>query len=229
MLKRQHEAPLNLPPDHPVRRLFQRFRQQREARLASERAADVEQGGVLLEPVLTGTPRTAPPRPPETSGQAPPAAEPPKARGWARLKGPVGAAQSCSSVSETESVDVFPDRTKSHQQASLKKADSCDSGITRSDLRLDHVGGARTPQEQSPVQSADKRVACPLPEQDLQASMAELRQDLRGHLGSLDRRMAALEARLPQLLQLLRSRRSSGSSSRASQASSPGVDKDSSP
>ncbi|XP_012589661.1 PREDICTED: potassium voltage-gated channel subfamily H member 1 [Condylura cristata] len=36
-LQRKNEAPLVLPPDHPVRRLFQRFRQQKEARLAAER------------------------------------------------------------------------------------------------------------------------------------------------------------------------------------------------
>ncbi|PKU45579.1 potassium voltage-gated channel subfamily h member 1 [Limosa lapponica baueri] len=39
-MKRKNEAPLILPPDHPVRRLFQRFRQQKEARLAAERGRD---------------------------------------------------------------------------------------------------------------------------------------------------------------------------------------------
>lgn len=238
MLKRKNEAPLNLPPDHPVRRLFQRFRQQREARLASERAAraaaDVEKGSFHPEPVLTststgkGVQRTDPPCPSGTPSQAPPAAEPPKARGWGRLKDSVGKAESWSSVSVAESVDVSPDRIKSNDQVSLKKTDSCDSGITRSDLRLDNVGGTRTPQEQSPVQSTDKRVACPVPQQDLQACFTELRQELRGHMGCLNIRMAALEAQLLQLLQSLQSRKLSGSFSEVSPASSPDADKESS-
>uniref|UniRef100_H3CHK6 Potassium voltage-gated channel, subfamily H (eag-related), member 1b n=1 Tax=Tetraodon nigroviridis TaxID=99883 RepID=H3CHK6_TETNG len=236
MLKRKNEAPLNLPPDHPVRRLFQRFRQQREARLASERAAraaaDVEKGSFHPEPVLTststgkGVQRTDPPCPSGTPSQAPPAAEPPKARGWGRLKDSVGKAESWSSVSVAESVDVSPDRIKSNDQVSLKKTDSCDSGITRSDLRLDNVGGTGTPQEQSPVQSTDKRVACPVPQQDLQACFTELRQELRGHMGCLNIRMAALEAQLLQLLQSLQSRKLSGSFSEVSPASSPDADKD---
>lgn len=237
MLKRKNEAPLNLPPDHPVRRLFQRFRQQREARLASERAAqgatDVEKGSVFLASTLMsssavkGTSLDAP-RPSGTSNQAPPAAGPPKARGWGRLKDSVGKAESWSSVSVVESMDVFPDTTRSHDQVSLKKTDSCDSGITRSDLRLDNVCGTRTPQEQSPVQSTEQRVACPAPEQNLQASFMELRQELRGQIGSLNSHMVALEAQLLQLLQALQSRKSSGSFSEVSQPSSPNSDKESS-
>lgn len=228
MLKRKDEAPLNLPPDHPVRRLFQRFREQREARLASERAAqgaaDVETGSIFLEPFL----RPDPPCPSGTSSQAPPTADPPKARSWGRLKDSVGKAESWSSVSVAESMDAFPDRSKSHDQVSLKKTDSCDSGITRSDLRLDNVGGTRTPQEQSPVPSTDKRVACPEPEQNLQAAFTELRQDLRGQIGSLNSRMAALEAQLLQLLQCLQSRKVSGSCSEVSQVSLPDAHKESS-
>ena len=35
----KNEAPLNLPEDHPVRRLFRRFRERRLARLAAAAAA----------------------------------------------------------------------------------------------------------------------------------------------------------------------------------------------
>ncbi|XP_071996297.1 voltage-gated delayed rectifier potassium channel KCNH1 isoform X4 [Engystomops pustulosus] len=54
-MKSKNEAPLILPPDHPVRRLFQRFRQQKEARLAAERGIrdpndrDLEKGNILVE------------------------------------------------------------------------------------------------------------------------------------------------------------------------------------
>ncbi|XP_057698159.1 potassium voltage-gated channel subfamily H member 1-like isoform X1 [Corythoichthys intestinalis] len=50
--RRKNEAPLNLPPDHPVRKLFQRFRQQQEARTATEKTSednDVEKGPLYVE------------------------------------------------------------------------------------------------------------------------------------------------------------------------------------
>ncbi|KAL7405044.1 hypothetical protein ABVT39_022978 [Epinephelus coioides] len=265
MLKRKNEAPLNLPPDHPVRRLFQRFRQQREARLAVERAEqgarDVEKGVIRLEPargpeVLASTSIvmvTESPATPTTSSTsiAPsssrtssrvmlhtPAtqngnlvgcksAEPPKAKGWGRFKESVVKAESWSSVSKAESMETLPDRTKSQDEMSLKKTDSCDSGITKSDLRLDSVGEARTPQEQSPVQSDEKRVFCPIPEQSMQASFLELKQELRGDIRSLNSRMAALETQLAEMLRLLKSRKSSGSFFEISRPPSPDSDKDS--
>lgn len=222
MLRRKNEAPLNLPPDHPVRRLFQRFRQQREARLASERASqghvDVEKGSVFLEParpsqiltstsIVKGTQSSDNPCPSGTSSQLEIASEQPKAKGWGRLKDSVVKAESWSSISVAESLDIFPDRTKSHDQFSLKKTDSCDSGITKSDLRLDNVGSTRSPQERSPIQSIDKKVVCPIPEDKLQASFSELKQDLRGEIGSLNIRMAALESQLVELLQVLKSKK----------------------
>uniref|UniRef100_A0A8C9Z517 Potassium voltage-gated channel, subfamily H (eag-related), member 1b n=1 Tax=Sander lucioperca TaxID=283035 RepID=A0A8C9Z517_SANLU len=209
MLKRKNEAPLNLPPDHPVRRLFQRFRQQREARLATERAdhdaGDVETGVVPLEkprgPVVlastsivmvtenqsTATTSSTSSASSRTSSRvmlhAPAtqngnvigckSAEPAKAKGWGRFKESVVKAESWSSVSKAESMETLPDRTKSHGEMSLKKTDSCDSGITKSELRLDNVGDARTPQEQSPVQSDEKKVFCTIPEQSIQASFLE--------------------------------------------------------
>uniref|UniRef100_UPI0037E716C2 potassium voltage-gated channel subfamily H member 1b n=1 Tax=Semicossyphus pulcher TaxID=241346 RepID=UPI0037E716C2 len=263
MLRRKNEAPLNLPPDHPVRRLFQRFRQQREARLASERlpqsTGDVEKGDVHLEPArgpevlastsivtVTESPATPPTSSTASSSSrtssrvmlnAPAAqngnligcksAEPPKAKGWGRFKESVVKAESWSSVSKAESMETLPDRTKSQDEMSLKKTDSCDSGITKSDLRLDNVGGTRTPQEQSPVQSEEKRVFCPIPEQSMQASFLELKQELRGDIRSLNSRMAALEAQLAEMLRLLKSRKSSGSFFEISRPPSPDSDKDS--
>ncbi|XP_035516034.1 potassium voltage-gated channel subfamily H member 1-like [Morone saxatilis] len=265
MLKRKNEAPLNLPPDHPVRRLFQRFRQQREARLAGERViqgtGDVEKGVIPLEPprgpeVLASTSIvmvTESPAAPTSSSisaassssrtssrvmlHAPAtqngnligckSAEPAKAKGWGRFKESVVKAESWSSVSKAESMETLPDRTKSHDEMSLKKTDSCDSGITKSDLRLDNAGGARSPQEQSPVKSDEKRVFCPIPEQSIQASFIELKQELRGDIRSLNSRMAGLEAQLAEMLRLLKSRKSSGSFFEISRPPSPDSDKDS--
>uniref|UniRef100_A0A8D3EAI1 Potassium voltage-gated channel subfamily H member 1-like n=1 Tax=Scophthalmus maximus TaxID=52904 RepID=A0A8D3EAI1_SCOMX len=264
MLKRKNEAPLNLPPDHPVRRLFQRFRQQREARLAAEMVSpgpgDVEKGVHLEQPrgpeVLASTSivmvTESPATPTSSSTSNTPSsartfsrvmlhtptaqngnlsgcksAEPPKTKGWGRFKESVGKAESWSSVSKAESMETLPDRTKSHMEVSLKKTDSCDSGITKSDLRLDNVGDARTPQDRSPVQSDEKRVFCPIPEQSMQASFLELKQDLRGDIGSLNSRMAAMEGQLAEMLRLLKSRKSSGSFFDISRPPSPDSDKDS--
>ncbi|XP_010896884.2 potassium voltage-gated channel subfamily H member 1b isoform X1 [Esox lucius] len=271
MLKRKNEAPLNLPPDHPVRRLFQRFRQQREARLAAERACqgdspDVERGIVHLEQtkvrevlastsIITVTESPATPKALSASSSrtssrvilhAPAvqngnligcksAEAPPKtSKGWGRFKESVVKAESWSSVSKAESMETLPERTKSHDENSLKKTDSCDSGITKSDLRLDNMGEARTPQERSPVQSEGKLYVCPMPKQTMHASFLELKQELRGDIKSLYDRMAVLEAQLTEMLQLLKSNKATGSrkASRSSsfyemsRAASPESDKD---
>ncbi|XP_053193604.1 LOW QUALITY PROTEIN: potassium voltage-gated channel subfamily H member 1b [Scomber japonicus] len=259
MLKRKNEAPLNLPPDHPVRRLFQRFRQQKEARLTGDHVGEMEKGVALKSPEVlastsivmvtenaTTTPTTSLASTASSSSSrtcsrvmlhAPASqngnlagcksAEPAKAKGWGRFKESVVKAESWSSVSKAESMETLPDRTKSHDEMSLKKTDSCDSGITKSDLRLDNAGDARTPQERSPVQSDEKKVFCPIPEQSLQASFLELKQELRGDIGSLNSRMAALETQLAEMLQLLKSRKSSGSFFDISRPPSPDSDKDS--
>ncbi|XP_030580476.1 potassium voltage-gated channel subfamily H member 1-like isoform X2 [Archocentrus centrarchus] len=243
MLKRKNEAPLNLPPDHPVRRLFQRFRQQKEARLAAERGSqatgDVEKGGVLLEParspeILASTSIVI-----VTENQATPttssASSSSRSSSRVMLHVPITQngnltvikAESWRSVSKAESMETLPDRTKSHDEMSLKKTDSYDSGITKSDLRLDDVSGARTPQENSPVQSDEKNFFCPIPEQSVQASFLELKQELRGDIRSLKNRMAVLETQLAEVLRLLKSRKSSGSFFEISRPPSPDSDKES--
>lgn len=259
ILKRKNEAPLNLPLDHPVRRLFQRFRQQREARLASEHLcqgiSDAEKGIAHLESAkgreVTGSTSiimlTESTTTPATSFSSKTSsrvmlhtsamqngnvtgctsAEPPKAKGWGRFKESVIKADSWSSVSKAESMETLPDRTKSHDEMPLKKTDSCDSGITKSDFRLDNVGEARTPQEQSPVQSDEKRVFCSITERNLQATFLELKQELRGDIRTLNSRMVALETQLAEMLLLLKSRKSPGSFFDISRPPSPDSDKDS--
>ncbi|XP_037327791.2 potassium voltage-gated channel subfamily H member 1b isoform X2 [Pungitius pungitius] len=254
MLKRKNEAPLNLPPDHPVRRLFQRFRQQREARLAAERA-DVERAAVppgappgprILAStridMVTECPATptaaaasskpssrvmlhAPAAPPNANAVGCKSAEPPKARGWGRFRETVGKAESWSSVSKAESMETLPDRTKSQDGTPLKKTDSCDSGITKSDLRLDDAG------ERSPVRCEEKADPGAAPEAGSGAAQAasflELKQELRGDIRSLNGRMAALESQLAEMLRLLKSRKSSGSFFEISRPPSPDSDRDS--
>ncbi|CAM4653235.1 unnamed protein product [Leuciscus chuanchicus] len=246
MLRRKNEAPLNLPPDHPVRRLFQRFRQQREARLAAERASqgepDLEKGRAetmvleITSPTSVITVTESPATPVTSSSTssssscraklyAPVAsngnytrnksAEPPKSKGWGRFKEATAKSDlSWCPVSKAESMEMLPDRTKSQYELSLKKTDSCDSGITKSDLRLDNMGdgSARSPQERSPIQPEGKQAFQSIPEQSLQACFTELKQELRGDISSLSGRMSALEAQLAEMLRLLKDRKTSGTS-----------------
>ncbi|XP_073783445.1 potassium voltage-gated channel subfamily H member 1a isoform X3 [Danio rerio] len=243
-LRRKNEAPLNLPPDHPVRRLFQRFRQQKEARLAAVRPnsedSDLEKGQIHNEvisqdviattSIVTVTESPATPIPShliknrtlgpfdqaKLSAPAPNASRmsEPRARGWARFRESVAKPESWGNVPKAESMETLPERSssaKTSEPSGLKKTDSCDSGITKSDLRLDE-GGIRTPVDRSPVQPDGKSPPIPpiptIPEHTLQASLLELRTELKEELSALGNRMVALEAQVAEVLRLLRNRKS---------------------
>uniref|UniRef100_A0A8D2LW91 Potassium voltage-gated channel subfamily H member 1 n=1 Tax=Varanus komodoensis TaxID=61221 RepID=A0A8D2LW91_VARKO len=238
-MKRKNEAPLVLPPDHPVRRLFQRFRQQKEARLAAERGRDdldVEKGNVLGDhPSRTVvkasivTVRESPATPiayqsASTSGasdqarlQAPASDYPagkaagdyPKRKGWAKFKDACAKGEDWNKVSKAESMETLPERTKAAGEATLKKTDSCDSGITKSDLRLDNVGETRSPQDRSPVLAEVKHSFYPIPEQTLQATMLEVKHELKEDIKALNTKMTNIEKQLAEILRILASRRSS--------------------
>ncbi|KAG5266382.1 hypothetical protein AALO_G00231380 [Alosa alosa] len=259
-LRRKNEAPLNLPPDHPVRRLFQRFRQQKEARLAAERFPadehDLEKGhgptpvhlghglglpgaaarhqavvlhdAIASTSIVTVTESPATPIPCNSApGPAPGVAAKPDSGGWTK-------------VSKAESMETLPERGKgaAPEESGLKKTDSCDSGITKSDLRLDE-GEARSPGDRSPLQLAaglgpplpstavigvvgvggGGHTAAstpsplpahipPIPEHSLHASLLELRAELKEELAALGSRMLALESQVAEVLRLLRHRKS---------------------
>lgn len=134
-------------------------------------------------------------------------AEPPKVKGWGRFKESMDKADSWKKVSKAESMETLADRTKVHEShMSLKKTDSCDSGITKSDLRLDKVGDFRMMHyDRSPVQPPEGRHSFyPIPEQTLQASLQELKLELKDDMKNLKARMSGLEAQLREALQLLR-------------------------
>ncbi|NXV44264.1 KCNH1 protein, partial [Uria aalge] len=243
-MKRKNEAPLILPPDHPVRRLFQRFRQQKEARLAAERGRDpddldVEKGNVLGEhssarsvvKASVVTVRESPATPvsyqsASTSGasdqaklQAPTSdytgckvsGDYPRRKGWAKFKDSCGKGEDWNKVSKAESMETLPERTKASGEATLKKTDSCDSGITKSDLRLDNVGETRSPQDRSPVLTEVKHSFYPIPEQTLQATMLEVKHELKEDIKALNTKMTNIEKQLAEILRILTSRRSSQS------------------
>ncbi|NXC39865.1 KCNH1 protein, partial [Penelope pileata] len=243
-MKRKNEAPLILPPDHPVRRLFQRFRQQKEARLAAERGRDpddldVEKGNILGEhsssrsvvKASVVTVRESPATPvsfqsASTSGasdqaklQAPTSeytgckasGDYPRRKGWAKFKDACGKGEDWNKVSKAESMETLPERTKASGEATLKKTDSCDSGITKSDLRLDNVGETRSPQDRSPVLTEVKHSFYPIPEQTLQATMLEVKHELKEDIKALNTKMTNIEKQLAEILRILTSRRSSQS------------------
>ncbi|NXE89112.1 KCNH1 protein, partial [Menura novaehollandiae] len=243
-MKRKNEAPLILPPDHPVRRLFQRFRQQKEARLAAERGRDpddldVEKGNAVGEQssarsvvkasVVTVRESPATPvsyQPASTSGasdqaklQAPASdhaaskasGEYPRRKGWAKFKEACGKGEDWNKVSKAESMETLPERTKALGEATLKKTDSCDSGITKSDLRLDNAGETRSPQDHSPVLTEVKHSFYPIPEQTLQATMLEVKHELKEDIKALNTKMTNIEKQLAEILRILTSRRSSQS------------------
>jgi len=160
-------------------------------------------------------------------------AEPVKVKGWGRFKESIVKADNWSKVSKAESMETLPERTTAHEsQTSLKKTDSCDSGITKSDLRLDKVGEFRmTPQDRSPAQPLEpKHTFYPIPEQSLQASLQELKLELKDDLKNLNVRMSSLEAQLTEALKLLKARKSSTGSPQPlfdiSRPASPELDKE---
>uniref|UniRef100_A0A8B9LCR2 Potassium voltage-gated channel subfamily H member 1 n=1 Tax=Astyanax mexicanus TaxID=7994 RepID=A0A8B9LCR2_ASTMX len=242
-LRRKNEAPLNLPPDHPVRRLFQRFRQQKEARLAVERPnsedPDVEKGRAHNELVIvqdavtiattsvvtvTESPATPIPSNPTHSVLGPGPSDRAKlqapsalggggnrpSRGWGRFRESMAKPDGWGNVAKAESMETLPERgCKSAEPGGLKKTDSCDSGITKSDLRLDE-GGARTPVDHSPVLPEGRPPPTvppsipPIPEHTLHTAVLELRTELKDELSALGDRMVALETQVAEVLRLLR-------------------------
>uniref|UniRef100_UPI0035902E01 potassium voltage-gated channel subfamily H member 1-like isoform X1 n=2 Tax=Myxine glutinosa TaxID=7769 RepID=UPI0035902E01 len=269
--KLKDQAPLDIPPDHPVRKLFQRFRQQREERLQAEKLrqqqpdVDLENGtavckalpGPLPQPDQTGvdTPGSsgsdvtaviATSRPQALSPLGPSKTGPlggelggrrsSGGRLWARTRvstdvcaGSVtagGKADDWNQVSKAESMDTLPQqRARVPGQDGknfLRKTDSCDSGITKSDLRLDRAGdpavggpsagvvviggtAGRSPLEnRSPAGNDGKQAFSPIPEQSLHLAMLEVKIELKDDIRRLGDRVGSVERKLTEILSLLR-------------------------
>ncbi|XP_073339730.1 voltage-gated delayed rectifier potassium channel KCNH5 [Pagrus major] len=100
----------------------------------------------------------------------------------------------------------------------LRKTDSCDSGITKSELRIDRAGEARTPAAVTPLLhsplpggAGSPHPFCPIPEQALQAALHETRLELRGDIQTLGGRLGALESQVAEILKLLSNKKSTPS------------------
>ncbi|XP_070705668.1 voltage-gated delayed rectifier potassium channel KCNH5-like [Pempheris klunzingeri] len=106
------------------------------------------------------------------------------------------------------------------ETSALHKTDSCDSGITKSDLRIDRAGDSRSsfersPMEKSPlernpfehglgVDSLKHALVQPVSEQALlQATLHEAKLELKGDIQKLSGRLSVLESQVGEILRLL--------------------------
>ncbi|XP_019740549.1 LOW QUALITY PROTEIN: potassium voltage-gated channel subfamily H member 5-like [Hippocampus comes] len=245
--RQRTEVALSIPDDHPVRKLFQRFRQQRDGQTAGESfpyperncvqegprdkseqnrpedAARSQRGPCGEKPPSQGVDR---------EGAGGPAARRAGAGGWAKLKNAKSAAPPPPPPGEdekpTEKAEGRTQGSRSSEQiaatknqaragstgagadagaaGALHKTDSCDSGITKSDLRIDRVGDSRSPLERSPLERNPFGPAGS--ERDLpQAALYEAKAELKADIRALGGRLAALEARVGEVLRLLSVRR----------------------
>uniref|UniRef100_A0A669DPH2 Potassium voltage-gated channel subfamily H member 5 n=1 Tax=Oreochromis niloticus TaxID=8128 RepID=A0A669DPH2_ORENI len=184
----KNEVQLTIPQDHPVRKLFQKFKQQKELRNQGAAAAsqlDLEKNQLQVEhhqhlhphtlqlghsslqhslPLTLQRPLTSMQNgaPPSSSVLTVPALAKPAAKA------------SAGGSRDGEEGGVSSNNP-------LRKTDSCDSGITKSELRIDRAGEPRTPAAVTPLLHSplpggvgSPHSFCPIPEQALQAALNAL-------------------------------------------------------
>uniref|UniRef100_A0A8C4EUT9 Potassium voltage-gated channel, subfamily H (eag-related), member 5b n=1 Tax=Dicentrarchus labrax TaxID=13489 RepID=A0A8C4EUT9_DICLA len=275
----KNEVQLTIPQDHPVRKLFQKFKQQKELRNQGAAAAsqlDLEKNRLQLghsslqhslplslhsvltvsqvTPMQSSLAYSHPGEPPVKQNNcdimelqpsaaggggeqtvrlkvstSPALAKPAiKATGWMRLKNnmaPVEARkEGLNNNVKAVSVEMLSQEGKGQEAGRsgdveeggvssnnpLRKTDSCDSGITKSELRIDRAGEARTPAAVTPLLhsplpggAGSPHPFCPIPEQALQAALHETRLELRGDIQTLGGRLGALESQVAEIIKLL--------------------------
>ncbi|XP_026175082.1 potassium voltage-gated channel subfamily H member 5-like [Mastacembelus armatus] len=176
------------------------------------------------------------------------------ARGWAKFRNAASAAPAPPAAEREKQAQSTEDRPKASQssgqlaaasnpgegeeggtqggnnageageeRSALHKTDSCDSGITKSDLRIDRAGDSRNSFERSPMEKSpmgrnpfehslgvDSEVslknsfAQPVSEQALlQATLHEAKLELKGDIQILSGRLLVLESQVGEVLRLL--------------------------
>ncbi|NXS64950.1 KCNH5 protein, partial [Pandion haliaetus] len=253
-LRQKNEVTLSIPVDHPVRKLFQKFKQQKEMRNQGSTHIDpernqhqVESRSVQNGASITGTSvvtvsqitpiqtslaymktseavkqnnRDAMELKPNGNGDqkclkvnSPIRMKNGNGKGWLRLKNTMGTheekKEDWNNVTKAESMGLLSDDPKCNDSENgvnknpLRKTDSCDSGITKSDLRLDKAGETRSPLEHSPIQADARHPFYPIPEQALQTTLQEVKHELKEDIQLLSSRMAALEKQVAEILKIL--------------------------
>lgn len=165
-----------------------------------------------------------------------------KASGWMRLKTNMAPAEARKEGLNNKAVSVeMLSQEGAGQEARrtgeqgvvsgpnpLRKTDSCDSGITKSELRIDRAGEARTPVSITPLLHSpvpggvgSPPPFCPIPEQALQAALHETRLELRENIQTLGGRLGVLETQVAEIIKLLSGRKQPAVSEAAPAAATP--------
>lgn len=306
---------LSIPEDHPVRKLFQRFRQQRDSQTPGETHPYSDQNCIQMEPQhrrhndsnSCNQQQDHSTKPSAEAGSASRKGSPaashqecndsgkseqlctqatmelrPKlapsggtgpergsggaslrgGRGWARFKSAVSAEPALPAVEQEKDTQNAEERLKPPQTAEkcvaskrnqeseesgqkgsteggntagdageetsiLHKTESCDSGITKSDLRIDRAGDSRSSFERSPMEkspmdrspfehslgvytevSLRHSFLQPVSEQSLlQTTLHDAKLELKGDIKKLGSRLSLLESQVSEVLRLLSSKR----------------------
>ncbi|XP_072298542.1 voltage-gated delayed rectifier potassium channel KCNH5-like [Eucyclogobius newberryi] len=195
--RQRNEVALSIPEDHPVRKLFHRFRQQRDSQTPDGQTildSPCDHNCVQIEPQNPNTDNNSTATQGslthgEASSQAQdesvakttaevPGAQSPVpgqeaavslrggARGWAKFKSAPSAPPPAQKQSEHDQTTATKTQDSEgsgdtggaeglsavEENSALHKTDSCDSGITKSDLRIDRAGDSRSSFERSPIE-----------------------------------------------------------------------------
>uniref|UniRef100_A0AAY4B6I8 Potassium voltage-gated channel subfamily H member 5 n=1 Tax=Denticeps clupeoides TaxID=299321 RepID=A0AAY4B6I8_9TELE len=211
----KNEVQLTIPVDHPVRKLFQKFKQQKELRnQGASTQPDLEKNQLQVEQQHLHSHSLQQRQPHHTQLQSPTApsththlVQNGSAEEEERREG-LNNAQTKAASMERLSPDIrsHDDGRSISRKNSLRKTDSWDSGLTQSDLRLDRVGEAHSPipsggggSRRGPLHnhfSSSQEIS-------FQTTLQEARLELRGDIQSLSGRMSILEQQVGQILQLL--------------------------
>lgn len=315
--RQKGEVALSIPEDHPVRKLFQRFKQQRDSQTFDQNCVQVEpehhphadsnscnqcpsvpsqqqehnnkpsagggsvSGGAMPQQVFVDAGKSEQSCRQVTVGsELRPCAEDricqrgnggaggaagrgnssKGVRGWAKFRSAVSAEPSLPAVEQEKETQKAEEWTNEAQPTEvcvaaiqtqesdesgqpgdnstgeageetsvLHKTVSCDSGITKSDLRIDRAGDSRSsferspmeksPMERSPVEhslgvyteaSMRQSFLQPVSEQSLlHALLQEAKLELKGDIKKLSSRLSLLESQVSEILRLLSTKRRS--------------------
>uniref|UniRef100_A0A3Q3AKL1 Potassium voltage-gated channel subfamily H member 5 n=1 Tax=Kryptolebias marmoratus TaxID=37003 RepID=A0A3Q3AKL1_KRYMA len=245
--RQKSEVALSIPEDHPVRKLFQRFKQQRDSQALDQNCVQVEPEH---HPHTDSNPcnqrQTVPSQQQEhnnkpsagrgsVSGMAMPqqafmdaGMSEQSCTGGAGAEGAAGLVNSGRSVrgwakfrSAMSKAEEWPNAPQASEESGeageetsvLHKTDSCDSGITKSDLRIDRAGDSRSsfersPMERSPLERSPPSFLQPVSEQSLlQVTLHEAKLELKADIRKLSSRLSLLESQVSEILRLLSMKR----------------------
>ncbi|XP_055017172.1 potassium voltage-gated channel subfamily H member 5-like [Boleophthalmus pectinirostris] len=255
----KNEVQLTIPQDHPVRKLFQKFKQQKELRHQGSNSVDLEKNQIQAEhqnlhqlghsslqhslplsrsfqngapvsssvltvsqitPMQTYTDSTTKPNNCDVMegveqavrAKASPGttlAKTAKASAWMRLKNNMAASEvrkdglnnkAASAEMLTQDGKKQEITAETEESGNLRKTDSCDSGITKSEQRIDL---------HSPLQSSggSPQPLYPGSEPLIRAALHETRAELRADIQTLGGRLGRLEAQVKQIIELLSDKR----------------------